>query len=225
MLLFNNVTKEYDNGTVALRDVTLRVDEGEFVFVVGPSGAGKTTLIKLLMKEEDPTKGKITVCGDDLSKMRHKDIPYLRRKMGIVFQDYRLIDELSVSQNVAFPMICSNASRKSIRRRVTYLLKLMALSDKAENHPRELSGGEQQRVALARAFANNPSLIVADEPTGNLDPLMSMEIMALLNEINKKKTTVVVVTHEKNLVDAMRKRVISLDKGCIVSDKLEGQYR
>ena len=224
MLAFDKVTKEYENGTVALKDVSLRVEDGEFVFIVGHSGAGKTTLIKLLMKEEEPSQGKISVCGDELHRLRHRDIPYLRRKMGIVFQDFRLIEDLNVYNNVAFPMVCSSASKRSIKRRVGYLLKLMALSDKANNFPKELSGGEQQRVALARAFANNPMLIVADEPTGNLDPVMSLEIMELLSEINKRKTTVVVVTHERHLVNAMKKRVISLDNGCVVSDRMEGQY-
>ena len=224
MVVFDRVSKEYDNGTHALKDVSLQIDDGEFVFIVGPSGAGKSTLVKLLMKEEEPSSGNIFVDGDDLSRLRYRDIPFLRRKMGIVFQDFRLINELNVYDNVAFAMNCTNASKRSIRRRVPYVLKLMNLSGKAKNYPTELSGGEQQRVALSRALVNNPLLIVADEPTGNIDPRMSWEIMGLLNEINKRKTTVLVVTHEKNLVNALKKRVITLEQGRVVSDRLEGQY-
>lgn len=224
MVVFDRVSKEYGNGTHALQDVSLKIEDGEFVFIVGPSGAGKSTLVKLLMKEEEPTGGSIFVDGDDLSRLRHREVPYLRRKMGIVFQDFRLINELNVYDNVAFAMNCTNASKRSIRRRVPYVLKLMNLSGKAKNYPSELSGGEQQRVALSRALVNNPLLIVADEPTGNIDPRMSWEIMGLLNEINKRKTTVLVVTHEKNLVNALKKRVITLEQGRVVSDRLEGQY-
>lgn len=224
MVVFDQVSKEYDNGTHALKDVSLRIEDGEFVFIVGPSGAGKSTLVKLLMKEEEPTSGSIYVDGADLSKLRHRDVPYLRRKMGIVFQDFRLINDLTVYDNVAFAMNCTNASKRSTRRRVPYVLKLMNLGGKAKNYPSELSGGEQQRVALSRALVNNPLLIVADEPTGNIDPRMSWEIMGLLNEINKRKTTVLVVTHEKNLVNALKKRVVTLEQGRVVSDRLEGQY-
>ena len=195
MLVFEHVSKVYGNGTKALDDVSLRIDDGEFVFIVGPSGAGKSTLIKLLMKEEEPTSGKIYVGDQDLSKLRHRDVPYLRRKMGVVFQDFRLINELNVYDNVAFAMNATNCSKRSIARRVPYVLRLMNLSEKAKVFPSELSGGEQQRVALSRALVNNPMMIVADEPTGNIDPRMSWEIMGLLNEINKRKTTVLVVTH------------------------------
>ncbi|MBQ3391059.1 MAG: cell division ATP-binding protein FtsE [Clostridia bacterium] len=224
MLEFEHVSKVYGNGTCALDDVSLKIEEGEFAFIVGPSGAGKSTLIKLLMKEEDPTEGKIIVAGQDLSSLRHRDVPYLRRKMGVVFQDFRLINELNVFDNVAFAMNVTNSSKRSIERRVPYVLSLMNLADKAKAFPSELSGGEQQRVALARALVNNPMLIVADEPTGNIDPHMSWEIMGLLNEINMRKTTVLVVTHEKNLVNAMKKRVIYLEKGRVRSDRMEGQY-
>ena len=207
MLVFEHVSKVYGNGTKALDDVSLRIDDGEFVFIVGPSGAGKSTLIKLLMKEEEPTSGKIYVGDQDLSKLRHRDVPYLRRKMGVVFQDFRLINELNVYDNVAFAMNATNCSKRSIARRVPYVLRLMNLSEKAKVFPSELSGGEQQRVALSRALVNNPMMIVADEPTGNIDPRMSWEIMGLLNEINKRKTTVLVVTHEKSLVNARQDQV------------------
>ena len=224
MLVFEHVSKVYGNGTKALDDVSLRIDDGEFVFIVGPSGAGKSTLIKLLMQTEDPTSGKIYVGDQDLSKLRHRDVPYLRRKMGVVFQDFRLINELNVYDNVAFAMNATNCSKRSIARRVPYVLRLMNLSEKAKVFPSELSGGEQQRVALSRALVNNPMMIVADEPTGNIDPRMSWEIMGLLNEINKRKTTVLVVTHEKSLVNALKKRVIYIEKGRVLSDRMEGQY-
>ena len=224
MIEFTGVSKVYENGTKALEDVNIKVEDGEFVFIVGPSGAGKSTLVKLLMKEEEPTSGRIVVGDADLAKLRHRDVPYLRRKMGIVFQDFRLINELNVYDNVAFAMKATNSSKGSIRRRVPYVLKVTNLASKAKAHPTELSGGEQQRVALARALVNNPLMIIADEPTGNIDPRMSWEIMELLNEINKRNTTVLVVTHEKNLVNAMKKRVIYIDGGRVTSDRMEGQY-
>ncbi len=224
MIELTGVSKVYDNGTKALEDINLKVEDGEFVFIVGPSGAGKSTLIKLLMMEEEPTSGKITVGNSDLSKLKHRDIPYFRRKMGIVFQDFRLINEMNVYDNVAFAMKVTNSSRSTIKRRVPYVLKLMNLTGKAKDFPEELSGGEQQRVALARALVNNPLFLIADEPTGNIDPRMSWEIMGLLNEINKRNTTVLVVTHEKNLVNALKKRVIYIEDGRIVSDRTEGQY-
>ncbi len=224
MIEFCGVSKVYENGTKALEDINIKVNDGEFVFIVGPSGAGKSTLVKLLMKEEEPTAGRILVGESDLAKLKRRDIPYLRRKMGIVFQDFRLISELNVYDNIAFAMKVTNSSSNSIRRRVPYVLKLTNLAGKAKAYPNELSGGEQQRVALARALVNNPLMLIADEPTGNIDPKMSWEIMGLLNEINKRNTTVLVVTHEKNLVNAMKKRVIYIDSGRVTSDRMEGQY-
>lgn len=224
MIQFENVSKTYPNGTNALYNLNLTIEDGEFVFIVGPSGAGKSTLLKLLMKEQDATEGRILINGYDLSNIKKKQIPYLRRTMGVMFQDFRLIPELNVFENVAFAMRITGASRKSIARRVRYILSLMGIRHKAKNYPHELSGGEQQRVALARALVNNPSLIIADEPTGNVDPKMSQEIMALLHEINKRKTTVLVVTHEKNLVDALQKRVVYLEQGAVKADREGGWY-
>ncbi len=224
MIEFKNVSKVYPNGTEALHDINLKINQGEFVFIVGPSGSGKSTLTRLLIKEEEPTSGKIIVDNEDLSKLRHRDIPYLRRKMGMVFQDFRLINELNAYDNIAFAMKVTNTSRRSIKRRVPYVAKLMNLSERLDVKPTELSGGEQQRVALARALVNNPLMIIADEPTGNIDPRLSWEIMTLLNEINKRNTTVLVVTHEKNLVNALKKRVIYIENGRIISDRMEGQY-
>ncbi|MBC8535594.1 cell division ATP-binding protein FtsE [Feifania hominis] len=225
MVELRNVTKKYDNGTLALDGVNLKIEEGEFVFIVGPSGAGKSTLLKLLMKEEEPTDGIIRVNKYNLNRMKRRQVPYFRRTMGIVFQDFRLISDMTVFENVAFAMRVIGCSKKSINRRVPYVLKLMGLEHKMQNYPNELAGGEQQRVALARALVNNPSLIIADEPTGNVDPRMSWDIMDLLSEINKRKTTVLVVTHEKSLVDRLRKRVVSIEHGKIVSDRMEGMYR
>lgn len=219
-----DVHKAYDNGTRALKGVSLRIEDGEFVFIVGPSGAGKSTLTKLLMKEEDATSGSIHVNKFQLERMKRRDIPYLRRTMGVVFQDFRLIPNMSVYDNVAFAIRVMGASNRLIRKRVPYVLSAVGLNHKANCMPHELSGGEQQRIALARAIVNNPSLIIADEPTGNVDPRLSLEIMGLLSEINKRKTTILVVTHEKDLVDSLRKRVIYLDGGRIVSDRMEGTY-
>lgn len=224
MIQFENVSKTYPNGTHALYNLNLKIDDGEFVFIVGPSGAGKSTLIKLLMKEEDASEGRILINGYDLSKIKRRKVPYLRRTMGVMFQDFRLIPEMTVFENVAFAMRITGASKRAISRRVKYILQLMGIRHKAKNYPYELSGGEQQRVALARALVNNPSLIIADEPTGNVDPKMSQEIMALLNEINKRKTTILVVTHEKNIVDAFQKRVIYIEQGMIKSDREGGWY-
>lgn len=224
MIQFDNVSKTYENGTHALYNLNLTIEDGEFAFIVGPSGSGKSTIIKLLMKEEDATEGKILVNGYDLSKIKRRKIPYLRRTMGVMFQDFRLIPEMNVFDNVAFAMRITGASRNAIQRRVKYTLDIMGIKHKAQCYPHELSGGEQQRVALSRALVNNPSLIIADEPTGNVDPMMSNEIMLLLNEINKRKTTVLVVTHEKNIVNALGKRVIYLQEGRLVSDQEEGTY-
>ena len=218
MIEFKNVTKQYDNKTIALSDVNISIEKGEFVFVVGSSGAGKSTFLKLMMREEVPTSGTITVDGVELNKMKKRHIPKFRRKLGVVFQDFRLIPNMTVFDNVAFAMRVIGTKEKKIRRRVPYLLSLMGLSDKSRNYPRELSGGEQQRVALARALANNAEIIIADEPTGNVDPQMSYEIVDLLLRLNEAGTTVILVTHEHSLVRCFDKRVIILQKGAVVSD-------
>jgi cell division transport system ATP-binding protein len=219
------VSKTYPNGTVALRDVNLKIEKGEFVFLVGPSGSGKSTLVKLLLKEEDATEGEVYVNGYDVSSMTRSEIPYLRRSLGFVFQDFRLLPNKTVYENVAFAMIITEALPKEIRRQVPMVLALVGLSRKANMYPSQLSGGEQQRVALARALANNPALLIADEPTGNLDPETSWEIMKLLSEVNHRGTTVIVATHEKSIVDEMKKRVVSISKGLIVRDQEKGQYK
>lgn len=222
MIEFDDVYKKYPNGTNALNGVSFKIEDGEFVFIVGHSGAGKSTIIKMLMREDKPTYGNVRVNNFDLVKIKNRKIPYLRRTMGVVFQDFRLIDTMTVFENVAFSMRAIGASRRVIRRRVPYVLGIVRLSHKAKSYPKELSGGEQQRCALARALVNNPSIIIADEPTGNVDPNMAIEIMELLAEINKMGTTVIVVTHDKNLVDTFKKRVITLKDGKIVSDQTGG---
>ncbi len=222
MILFDDVYKMYPNGTNALNGVNFKIEDGEFVFVVGRSGAGKSTIIKMLMCEDKPTSGTVEVNGFNLAKIRQSKIPFLRRTMGVVFQDFRLIDSMTVFENVAFSMRVIGASRRVIRRRVPYVLGIVRLGHKAKNYPNELSGGEQQRVALARALVNNPKMIIADEPTGNVDPSMAQEIMELLIEINKMGTTVIVVTHDKNLVDRFNKRVITLQDGKIIADQTGG---
>ncbi|MCX8131295.1 MAG: cell division ATP-binding protein FtsE [Clostridia bacterium] len=224
MVELKNIAKKYPNGTVALRDVSIKINKGEFVFIVGSSGSGKSSLIKLILKEENPTEGEVIVNGFDVSSMNRKEIPYLRRSLGVVFQDFRLLPNKTVYENVAFAMQITEALPKEIRRQVPMALALVGISRKANVYPNQLSGGEQQRVALARALVNNPSLLVADEPTGNLDPETSWEIMKLLNEINQRGTTVIIATHEKSIVDAMKKRVIALDKGILVRDQQKGLY-
>ena len=219
------VSKTYPNGTIALRDVNLKIEKGEFVFLVGPSGSGKSTLVKLLLKEEDATEGEVYVNGYDVSSMTRREVPYLRRSLGFVFQDFRLLPNKTVYENVAFAMIITEALPKEIRRQVPMVLALVGLSRKANMYPNQLSGGEQQRVALARALANNPALLIADEPTGNLDPETSWEIMKLLSEVNHRGTTVIVATHEKSIVDEMKKRVVSISKGLIVRDQEKGLYK
>ena len=221
MIEFTNVTKSYAQGNHALKGVSMQIEDGEFVFLVGPSGSGKSTIIKLISGELKPTSGQIHVNGYSLERIRKREIPYLRRTVGVVFQDFRLIDNMTVYENVAFAMRVIGAKEKEIRERVPYVLELVGLEDKAGRHPTEMSGGEQQRLAIARALVNNPSMIIADEPTGNLDPARSFEIMALLQEINNLGTTVLVVTHAQNLVDLFHKRVITIDKGVVVSDKRE----
>ncbi|MBE3578582.1 MAG: cell division ATP-binding protein FtsE [Caldanaerobacter subterraneus] len=224
MIKFINVSKKYDKGIIALSNINFEIESGEFVFIVGPSGAGKSTLIKLLLKEEDPTSGTIIVNKKDITKMKRKEIPYLRRSMGVVFQDFRLLPNKTVFENVAFAMEVVGAHPKEIRRKVPMVLSLVGLSEKADQYPQQLSGGEQQRVALARAIVNEPSILIADEPTGNLDPDTSWEIVKLMAEINKRGTTVVMATHAKDIVDAMKKRVIALEKGNIVRDEARGVY-
>ncbi len=218
MIQFSNVSKKYDNGTHALKDINLTIDKGEFVFVVGSSGAGKSTFLKLMMREEVPSSGTIVVDDVDLTKIKKRDIPKFRRRLGIVFQDFRLIPNMTVFDNVAFAMRVIGTKEKKIGRRVPYVLSLMGLNEKARCYPQELSGGEQQRVALARALANNAEIIIADEPTGNVDPQMSYEIVDLLMRLNEAGTTVIMVTHEHSLVRCFDKRVIILDKGEVVSD-------
>ncbi len=219
MIEFKNVSKKYDGAPAyALKDINLTIDKGEFVFVVGSSGAGKSTFLKLMMREEVPSNGTIVVDDTDLTKIKKRDIPKFRRRLGIVFQDFRLIPNMTVFDNVAFAMRVIGTKEKKIRRRVPYVLSLMGLNEKARNYPKELSGGEQQRVALARALANNAEIIIADEPTGNVDPQMSYEIVDLLMRLNEAGTTVIMVTHEHSLVRCFDKRVIILDKGSVVSD-------
>lgn len=219
MIQFIDVYKVYDNGTNALKNINLTINDGEFVFIRGASGAGKSTLIKLLMHEEVATSGEVIVNGFKMSEMKHRDIPMLRRTMGVVFQDFRLIRNMNAYDNVAFAMRVTGATSHEIRRRVPYILALVGLARKARCLPSELSGGEQQRVSLARALVNNPSLIIADEPTGNVDPEMSIEIMELLDEINRRGTTIVMVTHDATLVEKYNyHRIITIESGNVAQD-------
>ena len=224
MIDVENVSKTYAAGTPAVNNINLHIDKGEFVFIVGDSGAGKSTLIKLLLKELEPTEGKIVINGKNLGRMRRKKIPMLRRDIGVVFQDFRLLKDRNVYDNIAFAQRVVETPTKVIRRKVPAMLSMVGLAEKYKSFPKELSGGEQQRVAIARALVNNPPILLADEPTGNLDPNNSWEIMKLLEEINKRGTTVIVVTHNKEVVDAMQKRVITIKKGVIVSDERKGGY-
>ena len=218
MIEFINVTKSYAEGNHALRGVSMQIEDGEFAFLVGPSGSGKSTIIKLISGERKPTSGQLHVNGYSLERIRKREVPYLRRTVGVVFQDFRLIENKTVYENVAFAMRAIGARESEIRIRVPYVLELVGLENKSHRHPNELSGGEQQRLAIARALVNNPSTIIADEPTGNLDPVRSLEIMSLLEAINNLGTTMLVVTHEKNLVDRFDKRVIAIDDGLVVHD-------
>ena len=224
MVVLDHVTMQYPTGTKALDDVTFHINKGEFVFVVGSSGSGKTTLIKLLLKEMNPTSGEISVDDKQYSKLKRKEIPMLRRKIGVVFQNFRLLKDRTVFENVAFAQQVIEKPMRAIRREVPATLTMVGLADRYKQFPKELSGGEQQRVALARAIVNQPEIILADEPTGNLDPKNSMEIMRLLEDINRRGTTVVVVTHNKDIVNLMQKRVITLKKGKIISDEEKGGY-
>ena len=224
MIRLIDVYKEYDNGTKALKGVNLRIDDGEFVFLVGPSGSGKSTVIKLITGEIAATQGRLMVNGYNLSNIAPRQIPYMRRTLGIIFQDFRLIEKKTVYENLAFAMRAIGASPRELRRRIPYVLQLVGLEQKADRYPGQISGGEQQRVAIARALVNNPSMIIADEPTGNLDPQRSLEIMMLLERINELGTTVLVVTHEKALVNRFTKRVVAIEAGRIISDETGGYY-
>ena len=221
MIVFDNVTKVYPGGNTALKNVSLHIHKGEFVFVLGHSGAGKSTFLKLILREEKATSGHVLVAGKDLSRLKEREVPYLRRNMGVVFQDFRLIPSMTAYENVAFAMRVTNIPEKKIVTRVPYVFNLVGLSGKMDKYPDELSGGEQQRVALARALVHSPQLIIADEPTGNIDPELSVEMMGLLSAINSVGITVVVVTHEHELARRFSKRVIRIDHGSVVGDTAE----
>ena len=223
MIRLRDIHKEYQNGTKALKGVSMQIDDGDFVFLVGPSGSGKSTIIKLLTGEVVPTSGRVMVNGFSMSRISERQIPYMRRTIGVIFQDFRLIANKTVYDNLALAMRAVGASPKALRERIPYVLELVGLADKENRYPDELSGGEQQRVAIARALVNNPSTIVADEPTGNLDPARSLEIMTLLERINALGTTVIVVTHERGLVNHFNKRIILLHEGRVIGDGM-GSY-
>ena len=225
MIRLIDAEKIYDNGTHALNGVSFTVDDGEFAFLVGPSGSGKSTIIKLLTAETQATEGRVIVNGYNLNNIRNWQIPHMRRTLGVIFQDFRLIDKKTVRQNLEFAMRVIGASNREMRKRIPYVLELVDLKDKLDAHPDELSGGEQQRVAIARALINNPQMIIADEPTGNLDPQRSLEIMTLLERINSMGTTMLVVTHEKELVNRFSKRVIAIEDGLMISDGQGGYYK
>ncbi len=224
MLVLENVTVTYPTGITALDDINIHIEKGEFVFIVGSSGSGKTTFMKLLMKELEPTSGKVTVCGKDYSKLKRREVPKIRRKIGMVYQNFRLLKDRTVYENVAFAQRVIETPTRYIRRQVPSMLTLVGLANKYKSYPKELSGGEQQRVAVARALVNSPEILLADEPTGNLDPKNSMDIMNLLEDVNKRGTTVVVVTHNREIVNMMQKRVITLKHGKIMSDEKKGGY-
>ena len=225
MIEFTDVVKSYAQGNKALRGVSMQIEDGEFAFLVGPSGSGKSTIIKLITGELQPTSGTGHGNGYSLDRIRKREIPYLRRTLGVVFQDFRLIPTKTVYENVAFAMRVIGTREREIKDRVRYVLELVGLDTKSQRHPGELSGGEQQRLAIARALVNNPSTIIADEPTGNLDPARSLEIMSLLQEINNLGTTMLVVTHERDLVERFANRVIAIDDGLVISDGMDGYYR
>ena len=224
MIEFINVSKEYKNGVKALSNVSFSIDKAEFVFLVGPSGAGKSTLIKLLLKEENPTEGTIYLNDMDITSVKNRKIPYIRRNIGVVFQDFRLLPNKTVYENIAFAMEIVGAHPKEIRRNVPMVLSMVDLSSKAHCYPDELSGGEHQRVAISRAIVNNPPVLIADEPTGNLDPDTAWEIMKVLKDINRRGTTVLMATHAKDIVDVMKRRVIAIEAGKIVRDEEKGVY-
>ncbi len=225
MIEISKLTKTYEKSSRALKNVNLVIEDGEFVFITGRSGSGKSTLMKILLKEVEPTSGRVVVNDMDLGRMPRRYVPKYRRTLGVVFQDFRLLKDKTVYENVAFAQRVIGASSRTIRESVPRMLKMVGLSSKYKSFPHQLSGGEQQRVAIARALINNPDVLLADEPTGNLDPHNSMEIMKLLEEINSRGTTVIVVTHSRDIVDAMHKRVITIDRGMVVSDEKEGGYR
>ena len=224
MIEFINVTKKYDHGVCALDNVSLRIEKGEFAFLVGPSGSGKSTFLKLMIKEEEPSSGKILIDGKDITRIKKKDIPFLRRKIGFVFQDFRLLYDRTVSENIVFALRVIEASEKEIRTQLKTVLQMVGLSGKENYYPNQLSGGEQQRVALARALATKPPILIADEPTGNLDPNTAEEIFKTLLEINARGTTILVVTHAKDIVNELNKRVIALDHGKVIKDDARGVY-
>lgn len=224
MILFEKVSKTYENGVVALHDVDLFIDKGEFVFLVGSSAAGKSTMIRLMMKEIDPTAGNIVINGVDVCSLSRKEIPYFRRTIGVVFQDFRLLPNKTAYDNIAYAMEIIGASRREIRRQVPNVLSMVGLTHKANMFPNELSGGEQQRVAIARAIVNNPAVLIADEPTGNLDPETAMGIMELMEDINRRGTTIIMATHAEYIVDTMQKRVIHVESGTISRDDKKGGY-
>lgn len=224
MISMTNVYKSYENGTKAIKGINIRIEDGEFAFLVGPSGSGKSTILKLITGEIFSTEGSVSINGFDMNKIKPLDLPKLRRTLGVIFQDFRLIDKKTVYENVAFAMRVIGAANSEIRKRVGYVLELVGLDTKSRRKPHELSGGEQQRVAIARALVNNPKCIIADEPTGNIDPARSFEIMTLLEKINELGTTVLVVTHEKELVNRFSKRVIAISGGRIISDGTGGYY-
>lgn len=222
MIRLKDVEMEYDNGTRAIQGISLTIEDGEFVFLVGPSGSGKSTIIKLLTSEVEPSAGRIMINGFSVSNISGRQIPLMRRTLGVIFQDFRLIEKKTVYENLEFVMRAVGASPKEIKKRIPYVMNLVGLEQKSKSHPTELSGGEQQRVAIARALVNNPNTIIADEPTGNLDPERSLELMSLLVKINQLGTTVVVVTHEKDLVDRFGKRVVTIEAGRVVNDSIGG---
>ena len=224
MIELHNVTKTYLKGVQALVNINLKIEKEEFIFLVGPSGAGKTTCVKLILKEEEPTGGSIFIDGQDMTKLSRRKVPYHRRNIGVVFQDFRLLPNKTVYENVAFAMQIIESTSKDIRRRVPMVLGMVGLSDKAASYPYQLSGGEKQRVSIARAIVNNPSILIADEPTGNLDPETAWEIMKVLKQINRRGTTVIMATHARNIVDTMQQRVVALEKGRIVRDEQRGAY-
>ena len=224
MIEFVNLVKKYDHGVCAIDNVSLKIDKGEFAFLVGPSGSGKSTFLRLLIKEEEPTSGKILVDGKDITRLKKKEIPYLRRKIGFVFQDFRLLYDRTVEENIVFALRVVEASEREIKTQLKTVLQMVGLSGKEKFYPNQLSGGEQQRVALARALATKPPIIIADEPTGNLDPKTAEEIFKTLLEINARGTTILVVTHAKDIVDKLNKRVIALDHGKVVKDEARGVY-
>ena len=225
MIEFTDVVKSYTVGNKALNGVSMQIEDGEFVFLVGPSGSGKSTILKLISGELRPTSGSVHVNGYSLERIRKREVPYMRRTVGVVYQDFRLIDTMTVYENVAFAMRVIGAKNKEIRERVPYVLELVGLENKAHRYPNQISGGEQQRLAIARALVNNPSTIIADEPTGNLDPARPIEIMSLLQEINNLGTTVLVVTHAWDLVESFHKRVVAINDGLVVSDGTEGIFK